>query len=272
MSATVQTALVTEQDEVSEARTATLSTAYMGDATWDDGVADRAHMRELHRQARLASQGIGQAFLLAQRQDKATNDLVWSELQGALFASIVVCRVLDPRGEVRKHSGLSKRQAQGHAVERARRLRVLLDVEDDVPVFAQLRTVRDSLEHFDERLDAMLATRPNALTDLHISSGAMLLTTDGFAPGEPHAYSLRTYWPEGGWLIFDGHELDLIRLDDGLVNLQARISAMPKEEPAAGVHVTHGPWRTVQPMSAEDAQRRCQAWLDMRQQSGHGLG
>lgn len=74
--------------------------------------------------------------------------------QSILTAGALVSKMLWPPGNVAK----AKR---GRAIERSRAILSALAIDDDIPVLSN-RTVRNSFEHFDERLDDYFGEDPDS--------------------------------------------------------------------------------------------------------------
>ncbi len=162
-----------------------MRSVFVGDPGWDDGARDRVYVEEIARQSRVFSDALGRAVALGLSAD-ASDDAPWGYLQGALFASVVVCRLLNPSRRVhRTYEGMTRAESQSFSDDRGSPLRRLLDIDDDEPLLQRLVTVRDALEHFDERLDAVMATSPSSLCDRYISDGVALVTSDSPAQDGP---------------------------------------------------------------------------------------
>lgn len=77
------------------ARGIPIHSVFVGDPSWDGEARDRVYVEEIARQSRVFSDALGKAVALSLSAD-ASDDSSWGYLQGALFASVVVCRVLKP--------------------------------------------------------------------------------------------------------------------------------------------------------------------------------
>lgn len=243
-----------------------IRSVFTGQPALDEQMRDGVYLDEIDRQAGLVTHELGQAFLRAVGPDP-DQARVWGHLQASLFAAIVVCRLLNP-GAVRTYPGHDRRASQQYADERGRRLRQLLDVDDDEPVLQQVLAVRNALEHFDEYLDARLIQRPSSLVDWNISDGIALATgsnTDGV-----HGFGLRVYFPEGGVLHVDQQALDLFALDGAMLETRDRRRALPKPN-TDGTRTTFGGQQAVRLMEHDVAQARCTEWLSARERAGVGL-
>jgi hypothetical protein len=129
-----------------------LQSVSFGDPESSAAARDRVYLDELARQAEIATQNIAEAWKRGMQIPDVRDPVTWSLLQGALFAAIVVSRILRPRG-VRKYPTLTRDDSQKYAASRGSRMRKLLEVGDDSPLFT-VEDVRHSFEHVDERLDA----------------------------------------------------------------------------------------------------------------------
>lgn len=227
---------------------------------------------EIQRQAELGSRYIKRAWTRAMSEGTSSNDtLVWGDLQAALFAAIVVQRILKP-GPVRPHPKATRDCRQQHADYRGQRLRELLGVDDSWPLFLA-KDVRDACEHFDEKLDAVVLDGMVSLVDWHIShDGKMLQKPPHPEAGQVMAADLRAFYPRGGILRFSArYELDIFNLDVAFLNLleddgvkQARAALRDDIEGP----MTFGSSQYVYLMSEENEDHRVQEWLDVREQAG----
>lgn len=194
--------------------------------------------------------------------------LVWSHLQGAMFAGIVLTRMLDPR--IRPISAKASQAAQDRhaarrdaAAARGERLRELLDVPADSPLLT-IRRVRDALEHFDEKIDELvLAGDVASVSDFHIAIGgeyaeitaAEVLAETGQA-GARHV-TMRQFAPDLGVLRFGGHVVDLFHYETALHNLLAELSgAYEKAAGPAGGMAGYGMGRVTRWPTARVTERR----------------
>lgn len=158
---------------------------------------------------------------------------VWTHLQGALFAGISLARMLDPHlpnVSSKASSGQRVRQEnrRKYAEMRARKLRGLLDIEDDSALL-QIRRVRDALEHFDERIDDLvLAGDVASVSDFHITLGGQLIDIPSSLLTENETnfrhVTMRQFAPELGVLYFGDDFIDLFAYEVALHNL---LAAMP---------------------------------------------
>lgn len=97
----------------------------------------------------------------------------------------------------------------------------MLSVADSTPIFSVVK-VRNSFEHFDERIDSRLAGGATCISDWYISDGTAAVTPP--IPGSPSsAIGLRVFFPAGGTLHFEGECLDLFVLDLALLSLRVNI-------------------------------------------------
>ena len=115
------------------------------------------YLRELERQAKIASRSIVRAW----RQALATKmdpEQVFAELQAAMFSCIIIERILMPHGpHVRKRDGIAQAEAARQATDRGAWLCKELRLTRAVLRSLRVGEVRNSLEHFDERLDDIVS-------------------------------------------------------------------------------------------------------------------
>lgn len=148
-------------------------------------------------------------------------EVVWSHLQGAMFAGVVISRTLKP-------STVRIRANQGFADNRGAKLRDLLEVPDDA-VLLTIARVRDAIEHLDERLDTVvLAGDIHSVSDWYIARGVRFQTaTRVELANEPTAgrhANMRLFAPEMGLLLFDDETFDLFAFE---VELHSLLASMP---------------------------------------------
>ncbi|MFG1659596.1 hypothetical protein ACGFIY_23995 [Micromonospora chersina] len=227
------------------------------------------YVDELDRQARMGSDGINLAVARGLATEDSRDPDVWSALQSALFACIVVARTLQPAVK-KKYQGLTSTQTKQYADERGEALRTLLEIEDSSPLFS-VTEVRNAFEHYDERLDEHLVGGVTCISDWYISDGTALVTPPT-ANGQPQAVGLRVFYPDGGLLYFDNQALDLFALDIALLDLRNQIAAKRTELAAAisgrgafGNHIL------VQLTTPEAAARRQREWRTVRAAALAGL-
>ena len=144
-------------------------------------------------------------------------DGVWADLQSAMTAGIILSRLLSPTG-VHAHSGLTQEEARSRAEARGKTLREKLGVLPGSPLIS-IKRVRDSLEHVDERIDAVVAAgNVYSVSDWYLATGGYFGTTPPQAPDLDHArhVNLRTFAPRLGMLIFDQDQIDLFAYEVAL--------------------------------------------------------
>jgi len=247
------------------ARRIPLRSVTSGGQAIDQDLHDGVYLEELDRQALIADAALTTAW---QRGMTRTVDdaPTWSHLQAALFAGIVVARILNPGHSVKSYPGRNKQQAAAQA--RGRRLRHRLGVDLSSPLF-DVTAVRDSLEHFDERLDAALAPNPTNISDWYITDGVALVTSDAAtAAGVPSGIGLRVFSPLGGILRFQDAELDLFAWDQALLGLRQHIgTARAAILSSPGRHPFGGQDR-IELRSPAEARHSCELWLAQREVAG----
>lgn len=200
--------------------------------------------------------------------DTDTRDTnVWGELQGTLFASIVICRLLRP-GKVNPYPRDTQHLRQAEADRRAEKLAEVLHIADDFAIF-NVREVRNRFEHFDERLDSAVLADRTSLVDWHISrDGTSFRTPQGY--GGPLVESLRVFYPLGGTLHFGEQLLDLYALDVALINLRDELAPQARNELNALISDAkhYGASQYIQLIPIETAKERMKRWLEIREESG----
>ena len=234
-----------------------------------DAARTLAYFQELARQATIYNvcheRARRRALEPATSQDDA---LVWADLQGSLFAAIVVQRLLQPvLAQVRKQGYRTQAEARRFADERGQRLRNLLAVPDGAP-FLAVSSLRNSFEHIDERLDALMRPSVASVADWYISDGLIMETA---SEAEVSGYALRVYMPARGILYFDQQTLNLYALDIGMLDLRRAIEQVgPEVRAAVGPYAMIGSHRLVR--FDKDTAERTREWLVLRKQSGHPVG
>jgi hypothetical protein len=205
--------------------------AYRG-ATPDATAAlrDLLYLDEVERQARIFTSSFAEAMDAALVRDDAEE--TWRQLQSAMFAAIVVNRLLDARGQHRGWNGVSNAEAERIAKARAERLRQLLLIPDPSsevsPVYA-VRNVRDSMEHIDQRLDRVSqdADKAGGVSDWYLSDGRLLVTRQVDFP-EHVPLGLRAFVPTSGMIFFNDSSLSLFALDLDMLALQHHVNEARK--------------------------------------------
>lgn len=162
-------------------------------------------------------------------------DGVWADLQSAMTAGIILSRLLRPTG-VHAHSGLTQAEARAIANKRGALLRKKLDVQPDSPLIS-IKSVRDSLEHVDERIDAVIgAGNVYSVSDWYLATGGYFGTTPDDAP-EPDSVrhvNLRTFVPRLGVLVFDQDMVDLFAYEVALQGAMLAASRARREIKTTG--------------------------------------
>lgn len=198
------------------------------DTASTEGHQLRLYLEELDRQSQLFSRYFEAAWIRGLSPDIEPTDVhVWGDLQAALFAAIVVERLLHPVGvRGRPKRGISKCAAEEQARTRARRLQELLDLDpSDLDKFS-IKSIRDPLEHIDERFDELVIHGAKSVTDWFISHGMSFMT---IGPNGGNAGS-RVFFPAAGFVFFDRENLNLFTLDLAMRDL--RINRLPKAREA----------------------------------------
>jgi hypothetical protein len=228
------------------------------------------YLDEIDRQAMIVNQAFAQAWIGALKREP-DNQRVWADLQAALFAAVVVERILRP-GRVHARAGKNQAECQMHAQERAETLRVLLDLPtDSTPEGAELvavSAVRDPLEHIDERIDGLVLQDLACISDLYISHGPALRTV----PGDCYQANLRVFVAPIGVVIYDDKLVDMFKVDADLLTL--RVDAIPKaratlEQRVRGRNLFGG--GQLVDYSSEQSADRVRRYLSHRAQKGAPL-
>jgi hypothetical protein len=239
-----------------------------------EALRDGLYLDELERQAVIVNSNIVFAWRRAMGDCSPTDPDVWAALQAALFAAIVVQRVLRP-GRVRRYRHhQTQRESQDFAECRGRRLRELLGVTAEASLL-RVQGVRDPFEHVDERLDQLMTPETISLSDWYISTGKALVTPgassgSGLSSG---GYGLRVFFPAGGVLYFDSEALDLYALDIAMLQIREAINAArgSLQQKVRGRNVFGGS-QLVDLLPEDHVQQRAAGWLADRDERGHGLG
>ncbi|GAB2553182.1 hypothetical protein [Kribbella endophytica] len=184
-----------------------------------------AYLDEIERQSRIFTRSFSNAMDAALVDNDAEES--WRELQSAVFAAIVINRIVDFRGEAHGWPGCSKAQATRIAVERSEALRGLLSLPEPEPgatrIF-EVRKIRNAMEHIDERLDRTTSgDEVGGFSDWYLSDGMMLVTPAEDARTRP-PLGLRAFIPEVGQLFFGDDHLNMFSLDLDILQLQHQIN------------------------------------------------
>lgn len=217
------------------------------------------------------------------RSEAIDEDQVWAHLQGALFAGITLARMLDPHlpnVSTKASSGQRARQENKriYAQERAQKLRELLKVEEDSPLL-QIRKVRDALEHFDERIDALVLSGDVAsVSDFHIAVGGQFLDVPGHELEEDghrlRHVTMRQFAPDLGVLYFGSEVIDLFALEAALHSLLASMpEAYEQAVSAPSNSLRYGSTRIARWQDGQVASRRSEIAALRRavNEAGHWL-
>ncbi|MBZ2198458.1 hypothetical protein [Occultella gossypii] len=202
------------------------------------------YLTACEHQARIALHHLNRVWALEQGHGGAAiwrtgfDELaVWADLQGAVMAAIILQRLLKPTG-VRDRPAMPRGAAQQQAEERGRRLRTLLSVPEESPLLS-VATTRHSLEHVDERIDAIVSARINSVSDWYITRGLWVdgLVSRNAEPGlNLQHVTLRRFDPELGVLVVDEDPIDLFQYEIAVYNLLEHLSdarsTLDKERPA----------------------------------------
>jgi hypothetical protein len=206
------------------------------------------------------------------RHRRVLGDLaVWAELQGFITAAIILNRFLKPKPAYSKREP-RKAELEKQAHLRGKRLRELLKVEDDSPLLAVAR-VRNSFEHIDERIDAIVTSGDVwSLSDWYISQDLYFLPTTqtearSQGAGGRHE-NMRYFAPLTGLLVFGDEHIDLFQTEAALHELLAAsvgatkqvVSEYPSTRMAIG-STKPRLWRS------EDWQARREQVAEMREQA-----
>ncbi|MFJ5841034.1 hypothetical protein ACIQGO_30545 [Streptomyces shenzhenensis] len=231
---------------------------------------DMVYLDELDRQAGIVNNNIVFAWRRAAAECSPTDAKVWSALQAALFAAIIVQRILYPGSVHQYPHHKTQKESRDFARRRGQRLRDLLGEAADAEIIRLTKDVRDPFEHVDERLDQLMTPDAIALSDWYISTGRALLTPETGAGST--GYGLRVFYPEGGFLYFGREKLDLYVLDLAMLRLRAAIGVAQGDlqKKIRGRNLFGGS-QLVDLLPEGGAHQRAEYWLAERQEFGHGL-
>jgi hypothetical protein len=224
---------------------------------------DRLFLKEVVRQATMFNVAFERAWLRAVDTGTPYQDLlVLADVQSALFAAIIIRRILKPEG-VRKHPQHSKQaESQQYADERGLRLRMQLGLNEGSPIFT-VRELRNSYEHIDERIDALSLGDAASVSDWSISDGKGFRTVQE-SSGVHHR--LRVFYPAAGVLFYDDEFIDLYHLDLEMmsVRLQAESAIDQLSDPASRQPWLFGGSQLVHLVEPKRVQTRHREWMDSR--------
>lgn len=220
------------------------------------------YVDELRRQSAIASRSLTRGWTRAIQDGTASNDAeVWGDLQSALFASIVISRTLKPVG-VRKNKAAAEQRGQ--------ELRELLRIDESSDLF-RVNEIRNSFEHFDERLDSVFVDMRGSLVDWHISKDGVRLRTPQDSDG-PVGEALRQFFPGSGTLHFGDDTLDLFALDRALLVLVEDATSASKQLARLFVGpYTYGVFKHELFDQPEVATARVRDWFRFRAEIGNAV-
>ena len=228
-------------------------------------------LTEIKRQAELGSRYIKRAWTRAMSEGAKSNDnMVWGDLQAALFSAIRIQRILKPN--VRSFPRDTKEARQAQAEHRGKRLRELLEIDETSPLFLT-KDVRDACEHFDEKLDAVVMEGTASLIDWHIIlDGKMLQAPHPPVDGMALSSDLRAFYPRGGILRFSAqYNLDLFALDVAFINLlepEGVQKAQKQLKENIRGSMTFGASQYVYLLPEETEDARVKEWMEIRESAG----
>jgi len=186
---------------------------------------DLMYLDELERQARVFTSSFGDAMTaaLVANDDQET----WRHLQSAVFAAIVVNRLVDAEGANRGWPGVSGKEALNMAEDRAARLRALVGLPEPgtgVTAIFDVRDVRNSMEHIDQRLDRVShdAEVSGGVADWYLSDGRVSVALSAGVDVTPLGF--RAFIPTSSLLLFNDKTLNLFSLDIDMLALQHNIN------------------------------------------------
>lgn len=198
---------------------------------------------EIERQAEIFNCSLEDAIHAALEVDEV--DDVWRHIQSALFAAIIVRRFISP-GDPRPFEGTGsraerKRRARAAQDWRITNLRQLLGISDesaDNPLF-QVKEVRNSLEHIEERIDAAYDSAGTvSISDWYLADGLFIASLEEAGGELGSAGGMRGFDPESGLLMFDREAFSLFALDIEMLKMrhnarEAQIELMTKRRERA---------------------------------------
>ncbi|MFJ6198851.1 hypothetical protein [Micromonospora sp. NPDC092111] len=225
---------------------------------------DSYYLEELDRQAELAINSIYLAVMRGRDTKDPRDPKVWGALQNTLFAAICIARLLKP-SIVKKpyHSSMTKQQSQQFADDRGKKLRDMLNVEDDCHIL-DVKAVRDAYEHYDEYFDRHLAGGAECFSDWYITDRNVLKTPpDQGTPSK--AVGIRVFYPAGGILLFEDRMLHLFELEVELIELRVKIADALEEVNAKITGRALFGGHILEPVMTEQrAQQRFMEWQHRR--------
>lgn len=228
------------------------------------------YVEEVGRQAEIATRFLTRAWLRAMRPETDTHDtMVWGDLQAALFACIVIQRMVQP-GAAFRHPEATRAERQQRLKDRSQQLNDILQLDDDFPVL-KVRQIRNAFEHFDEQLDALVLAGRVSFIDWQISKDGLSMRTP---PGEdgPVLQALRAFHPAAGTLHFGDLLLDLFSMDCALLQLMdERVPRALKEleaKSATGPKL-FGASQLIHLVPPAQVEPRLAEWLRVREEIGH---
>ena len=145
---------------------------------------------ELERQARIFHSSFAEAVAAA---DRGEADDALRHIQSTLFAGIIVDRILRKNGKIRASLGLPSQ----------------------LPRLIAMRTVRDHMEHFDERLSrAVKSPETVMLVDWYLTDGILITSSpDSLGRGG------RAFSSSAGLLFYDESVVEMFELDHDMLEL-----------------------------------------------------
>jgi hypothetical protein len=228
------------------------------------------YLDELKRQSEIASSSLTRGWIRAVQPDVAEDDAaVWGDLQSALFAAIVIRRILDPAGVSFKPKETHNIR-QAAAKRRGAKLRELLQITESSALL-KVANVRDSFEHFDERLDGVFLNKRASLVDWRISEDGIRVKTPRDTD-VPAGEALRQFFPASGTLHFGDTDLDLFALDRALLELSEKVTRASEElAPSKVGPYTYGLFDKEYFDLPDRANARVRDWFNFRAKHGNPI-
>ena len=178
------------------------------------------YLGEIERQAEIFSACLMDSFSAAERDDVGE---AWRHLQAAMFAAIIVSRLLSADQTAYAGGGLSREDAKEAMRWRVTELRQLLGMPEastKVVSVDRIADFRNGLEHIDQRIDiAVLSPSVASLTDWYLTEG-LFLTSPEEAPKKQSRAGLRGFYAVNGMAMFDRSPVDLFELDLDMIRLR----------------------------------------------------
>ena len=188
------------------------------------------YIQEIEYQSFVGIQALGNVVTSVNASRKATGPmsqqppfarLIFKEIHSFLTHASNVSKLFWPIGTRRNNETDEQFEQRKPSTRRGRELREFYEIQSGHAL--EQRTIRDHLEHYDERLDALVQ---DAESDPHSGFADMLIGDDDMIAGIRPDFIMRHYNHTEGTLIFRGTRYDLTSILEALQDIHRKSRQM----------------------------------------------